>query len=176
MFDQVCSEYLKTDISLEALVSKYKISRWLLCKELKTRNISIRKNIGRTKNLTADEKLIVAASYASGKTFKDVCSEFEISSTRVKTLVVEYGFELRSRYESKAKYKFNHRYFENIDSEEKAYWLGFIAADGYVYLNCLSPTLDLSYFNTTYEATLMGMVVGRLGQIKFLVFSLYVET
>jgi len=30
------------------------------------------------------------------------------------------------------KYIFNKRYFKIIDSEEKAYWLGFIYADGYV--------------------------------------------
>jgi hypothetical protein len=28
------------------------------------------------------------------------------------------------------KYSFNENYFENIDTESKAYWLGFIAADG----------------------------------------------
>lgn len=31
------------------------------------------------------------------------------------------------------KYSLNDRYFEQIDSEEKAYWLGFLAADGCVY-------------------------------------------
>lgn len=30
------------------------------------------------------------------------------------------------------KYSFNENYFETIDSEEKAYWLGFLYADGYV--------------------------------------------
>lgn len=34
---------------------------------------------------------------------------------------------------SNRKYKLNENYFENIDSHEKAYWLGFIAADGCVY-------------------------------------------
>ncbi|HLO11261.1 MAG TPA: LAGLIDADG family homing endonuclease [Pseudoneobacillus sp.] len=31
------------------------------------------------------------------------------------------------------KHQLNESYFENIDSEEKAYWLGFIMADGCVY-------------------------------------------
>lgn len=34
---------------------------------------------------------------------------------------------------SNRKYKLNENYFEKIDSSEKAYWLGFIAADGCVY-------------------------------------------
>lgn len=32
------------------------------------------------------------------------------------------------------KYTADYRKFENIDSPEKAYWLGFIAADGCVYV------------------------------------------
>ena|SRR5690606_33491244 len=31
------------------------------------------------------------------------------------------------------KHIFNHNFFEVIDTEEKAYWLGFIAADGNIY-------------------------------------------
>lgn len=34
---------------------------------------------------------------------------------------------------SNRKYELNENYFEKIDSPEKAYWLGFIAADGCVY-------------------------------------------
>ena len=33
---------------------------------------------------------------------------------------------------SKSRYLLNERYFENIDTGSKAYWLGFIAADGCV--------------------------------------------
>ncbi|MCC4427814.1 LAGLIDADG family homing endonuclease [Limosilactobacillus reuteri] len=33
---------------------------------------------------------------------------------------------------SKKKYDYNRRYFEYIDTSEKAYWLGFMFADGYI--------------------------------------------
>lgn len=39
------------------------------------------------------------------------------------------------------KYTFNKDYFKSIDSEEKAYWLGFISADG--YLNKKGNTLGI---------------------------------
>jgi hypothetical protein len=39
------------------------------------------------------------------------------------------------------KHFFNENYFENIDTEEKAYWLGFIAADG-----CIVKTGDYNSY------------------------------
>ena len=33
------------------------------------------------------------------------------------------------------KYNFNQDYFENIDTDEKAYWLGFFFADGCITIN-----------------------------------------
>lgn len=41
------------------------------------------------------------------------------------------------------KYTLNETFFETIDSEEKAYWLGFIAADGCVYRRTLSINLNI---------------------------------
>lgn len=35
-------------------------------------------------------------------------------------------------FKKESKYKYNRDFFEEIDTEEKAYWLGFIYADGYV--------------------------------------------
>lgn len=35
----------------------------------------------------------------------------------------------------KSPYYCDYHYFDNIDSEEKAYWLGFITADGWTYIN-----------------------------------------
>ena len=31
-----------------------------------------------------------------------------------------------------SEYNYNEKYFETIDNEHKAYWLGFLYADGYV--------------------------------------------
>jgi intein/homing endonuclease len=44
----------------------------------------------------------------------------------------------------KSKYIYNHNYFEIIDNEEKAYWLGFIFADGCVTWNKENNSCELS--------------------------------
>lgn len=47
---------------------------------------------------------------------------------------------------NKRKYRVNDSFFETIDTEEKAYWLGFISADGCVYIkkNSGSRILEIS--------------------------------
>lgn len=47
-------------------------------------------------------------------------------------LAKELGMELRDNSFYRKKYDFNEKYFETIDTEYKAYWLGFIWADGYI--------------------------------------------
>ena len=42
------------------------------------------------------------------------------------------------------KYEFDFNYFENIDTEEKAYWLGFLYADGCVTPNTVRVELQAS--------------------------------
>ena len=55
------------------------------------------------------------------------------------------------------KYTFNEDFFETIDSEEKAYWLGFIAADGClslkrIHLSLVLAEKDLSHLIKFREA------------------------
>ena len=42
------------------------------------------------------------------------------------------------------KYKYNVQYFEKIDTEAKAYWFGFIMADGCIRLNGKTPVLEVT--------------------------------
>lgn len=53
----------------------------------------------------------------------------------------------------------NHDYFENIDSEEKAYWLGFIYGDGNIsskqsYLSIGISNKDVHHIRTFFNDTL----------------------
>ncbi|GAA0347047.1 hypothetical protein GCM10008931_42910 [Oceanobacillus oncorhynchi subsp. oncorhynchi] len=54
---------------------------------------------------------------------------------------------LRKPVESRYKYIYNRNYFEKIDCADKAYWMGFIAADGCVHVKsdgCIRMKLTLS--------------------------------
>lgn len=44
----------------------------------------------------------------------------------------DWDVPIWSHHEIASKYSFNEHFFDCIDTEEKAYWLGFIYADGYI--------------------------------------------
>ena len=54
------------------------------------------------------------------------------SMGRTYKLMKKLGIPARSDREKSIKYSCNEAYFSSIDTEEKAYWLGFLYADGYI--------------------------------------------
>ena len=61
------------------------------------------------------------------------------------------GLPIRSNKENSRKYYINHNYFEIINTEEKAYWLGFIYADGYVQSNRNTKNIGITLSNIDYN-------------------------
>ena len=76
--------------------------------------------------------------------YKEIAKIFNVDEKTIKINAKKYGLTSKIGSQGARKHKFNERYFENIDSEEKAYWLGFIAADGCVYKNKQSYRLQIN--------------------------------
>jgi hypothetical protein len=85
----------------------------------------------------------MASRYSGGESTAKLAQDYGISSEAVRGLLERRGIARRDREHAARKYICNHIFFSSIDSEEKAYWLGFIAADGCISGNelrvCLSP-------------------------------------
>jgi len=79
-----------------------------------------KRELEKTINSSNSRKEILDKLQISQSTFYSICSSYKISAIKP---------------------KFNENYFENIDSERKAYWLGFIFADG-----CVSEIKGCSKF------------------------------
>lgn len=56
----------------------------------------------------------------------------------------KYGLPIRNNREKNKKYSCDIDYFSNIDTPEKAYWLGFIFADGFIGKNNSSERFGIS--------------------------------
>jgi intein-encoded DNA endonuclease-like protein len=69
----------------------------------------------------------VINQYKELKNIHKVAKHFNVSTSPIIRIIKSNGLNLTNR-----RYEVNHDYFNVIDSEEKAYWLGFLYADGYI--------------------------------------------
>jgi len=97
------------------------------------------------KELTPEEELDILQKRKSGIKRKDIIEEYGISDRHYQNVIIKNGGELNKKVN---KYSFNEDYFEKIDTEDKAYFLGFIVADGSVNefrLNISQKEPDILY-------------------------------
>ena len=69
--------------------------------------------------------------YLSGKTLSEVAFIAGCRFENIRSHLKRMGIQCRKQEEAQRKIKLNQNFFKYIDSEEKAYVLGFLYADGY---------------------------------------------
>lgn len=100
-------------------------------------------------NLYKDEKL----------SCNEIAKIFGYSLCGIYDALKRWNINTRNLSDSHKVYVCNEVYFEEINSEEKAYWLGFIYADGYITNDTLGISLSsldeghLRKFKTSVEST-----------------------
>lgn len=87
--------------------------------------------------ITAKDRPKILQRYRLGRTAREIIAELRIkvSDTAIYQFLRRNGESRHSvggRRGHNRKYRLDERFFQKIDAEEKAYWLGFIAADGHV--------------------------------------------
>lgn len=70
----------------------------------------------------------IATRYKNGQTFQKIMFDMGVSSTKIKNALIKYNVSTRST--GVRKISVNESYFDKIDSQEKAYFLGLLFADG----------------------------------------------
>lgn len=90
-------------------------------------NIRDYTGFGRLKNVTKEELI---EKYSSGFSIADLAKEYKVDQGAVRNKNKEFGINIKDYYNYRANYDVH--VFDVIDTEEKAYWLGFLFADGYV--------------------------------------------
>ena len=83
-------------------------------------------------NFTLDKKQAIVNEYLSDKmlTCGLLAKRNKVSSGYIRNILVQSGIKLRNS--GPRKYLVNEKYFNVIDSEDKAYFLGLMYSDGYV--------------------------------------------
>ena len=85
----------------------------------------------------------ITSQYLDGKSTHFLSKKYGCDRSVIKRVLMQNDVEMRDIYSRTKKYNVDESYFENIDSEEKAYWLGFLFADGCVKKNAGSYTVAL---------------------------------
>lgn len=93
----------------------------------------------------SDDKIdLICELYREKVSAKQLGKKFNIDKRRVQKWAKERG-ELRSKNESVRFTQFNEHVFDCIDTPEKAYWLGFLYADGYNHHSSYRVNLCLKF-------------------------------
>ena len=79
---------------------------------------------------TSDQIQDMLTSYEQGESLNKIAQRYRTSYQVLSALLKKHGLILRSHSEEMRRHTCNHSYFHDIDSEDKAYWLGFLTADG----------------------------------------------
>lgn len=83
------------------------------------------------RRLTHKEKAELFAKYETGKyTGADLAKEYPISSAAINGLLRRNGYKAKAQSELQRKYSIQENFFDEINTEEKAYILGLLYADG----------------------------------------------
>lgn len=89
------------------------------------RKMNVKTRLGGSNN-TQDKITQMCEMYKSGKLLEEIADELQTTRATVSRLIKKSGVEI-----DRFTYHFNEHYFDNIDSQDKAYILGLLWADGH---------------------------------------------
>lgn len=84
-------------------------------------------------NFSQEQIIDIINKYQDNWSQQKIADFYKVSRPVIKRILQENNEKLQIRSKT-SKYKYQQDIFEIIDNEEKAYWLGFLAADGCNYL------------------------------------------
>lgn len=152
---KICNLY-KNNYRVMKIANILNISKGTVTRVLKKYNLyDERKNISRINPDKIKRNLEIIKLYFENKmSMREIAKIKNIGHTTVNDIIKKflekeiiqypkYFDELKNQKIRHRKYIFNEDFFNIIDTEEKAYWLGFIYADGCLYENSLRIELQL---------------------------------
>lgn len=140
------------------------ISHKRICKTLKDNNIITGNN---SFAFSSDDEEKILKLYEEGKKIKEIASIFGLKNYQpISKVLKRKNIKIDKRRSSRVK-NINENYFDNIDTEFKAYILGFLIADGCV----LDSTNTLSFqlkSDDSYILELFDSEIGGTGVCNFM--------
>jgi len=80
--------------------------------------------------ITEEKTNLIHSLYSNGTSVSKISKELHASKRTIRRVLKEAGIKPRDGFSYARKHHFDEHYFDVIDTEEKAYFLGFIYGDG----------------------------------------------
>lgn len=97
------------------------------------RNVLLRNDVSRRLwryKLSAEDVANVISSYRAGVSAEEIGKMFGVNQTSILHHLYKHGVVVRTISEAMRKHTCDYAFFENVDTQERAYILGFAMADG----------------------------------------------
>ena len=88
--------------------------------------------MARPSRFSEEQILEMYNKYINGDSSIKIAKEYNTSASTIMSLFKSRKMSTRNCSVAAQKYKVDNTFFSDINTEEKAYWLGFIYADGYI--------------------------------------------
>lgn len=122
---QIAIEEYKKGKSIKNICKEYHLTPKLLRNRLILENIEIRGHSTTKKEIPKNIINQILNDYSNKISIRKIAEKYNINRFDVSLLLKQYDIKI-----SKRKILLDENFFEAIDTEEKAYWLGFLYADG----------------------------------------------
>lgn len=117
----------------EQIIELYKqgTSITQLSKQFNCHNTTIKYILAKAKLYGKEVKIHqnIINEYLNGESLTNLGKKYKCRRQNIAIVLLYNGYDVENRQN---RTKFNETIFDSIDTEEKAYWLGFIFADGYI--------------------------------------------
>ena len=117
--------------------------------------------------LSDHDKKSVVIKYNEGAPTTKLAKEYMVSPQAISGILKRRNVKIRSASERQMKYDVNTSFFDSINTEGKAYFLGILYADGYHYEKRNSIILQLKYTDAEILYKLKELV-GSNRPLKFI--------
>jgi len=161
LIDNAIVYYVENDVNVREVADKFNIGYTALMYHVRNRGLTKRGNSG---GRVVEEA--IHAFTTGSQSCGAVAREFGIDADRLRYFLVRAGVMDSSR----SRLSYGRHYFDSIDTEDKAYWLGFIYADGNIRSKRYGhdkDVLDLTISKSDIEHLIkFKECIGYEGEIK----------
>lgn len=126
--NKIVEEY-KNGEYVYKISEKFGLTKYIVKNILKENNLEIQRFIRKSKFNSQDVNKMYEM-YNCGKTLEDIGKNYNVDPTTISLLFKKYNYKIRDYSHSKRKYTLDEHYFDEINTPNKAYYLGLLYADG----------------------------------------------